>query len=216
MSGNVPATVSIYSSFHTFGLVVVYQWLPALGTGLLFFFLQWLAANLTAAFLRRVGMNRHYARCYAEIIRMLVIAMGIFYFLVALGFNPAEVLLPLGVVSLSVGYAAGPIFSNYFTGMTSNVFSVLKVGVAYEICGIKGVLLDVGWLTLTLQTNNVGRVTYVPNTTVLTSPVIRLSEQERNEIIIIKPQHSHQLIEDEPAFSENKFTPWNKSSLNNL
>lgn len=214
MSGNVPATVSIYGAFHTFGQAVVYQWLPALATGLFFFFLQWLLTNLVEAALRKLGVSRHYARSYAEVIRMLTIAAGIFYFLVALGFNPTEVLLPLGVVSLSLGYAAGPILSNYFTGITCYLFSQLHVGVAYEIAGVKGILVDIGRLQLVLVVNNIGRVVYIPNTTVLTSSVAVLSEQERNAINAVNASHSHQIKEEEPVFEQNKYTPWNINKIN--
>lgn len=206
MSGNVDPRLSVFQFFDKAGSAIVYQILPALGVIAITHILQWTFANVIAGICVRYGIAYHYAHNNAEIVRLITIAFGIFYTLIALGFDPTDVLLPLGVASLAFGYAAGPIFQNYFIGLIGSLFDFARIGLAFEVNGRRGILTHVGVLTFTLTNDSLGEEYLLPNSLFITpSAVAKLSQEEAHAIRTAPPDKTQQRESQHTIFAKNLY-----------
>jgi small conductance mechanosensitive channel len=101
------------------------------------------------------------------IIYIVAIAIGLKIFSV----NVNSIILSLGIVSLSIGFAGRDIISNFISGMFILLDKTIKVGEVIETDNVHGKIKKVGFRTTTLLTPNNSLIT-IPNSVFSSNPYI--------------------------------------------
>lgn len=117
--------------------------------------------------------------------RFLILLVGTFISLEIMGMSGffVKLLGSLGVAGIIAGVALKDIVSSMFSGMLVNIDNAFKVGDTVQIGNITGKVVEIGFLTTKLFTDD-GRKYYIPNQQIFNSPFINFSESQDRKVII--------------------------------
>lgn len=118
-----------------------------------------------------------------QIVRVVVIIIGMIAVLQRLGVQTTSIIAVLGAASLAVGLALQGTLSNVAAGVMLLLLRPYRVGDVVEIGGITGVVLKLDLFTTQLSAAGSNRV-FVPNSKVLGDMIVNLSGQSTRRIEI--------------------------------
>ena len=154
----------------------------ALATILLF---SWLRAHLRAAgeVLVLIGNNRHRFELIQErtipvfsmAIKILLVGVGIYVFMLIWGINPTAWLASAGVIGIAVGFAAKDTLANLFSGVSIIADAPYKIGDYIVLdTGERGEVTHLGMRSTRLLTRDDVEVT-IPNAVIANAKIINES-----------------------------------------
>ncbi|WOC53060.1 mechanosensitive ion channel protein MscS [Bergeyella porcorum] len=116
---------------------------------------------------------------------IIIILIGTFISLEIVGLSGffIKFIGSLGVAGIIAGVALKDIVSSMFSGMLVNIDNAFKVGDTVQIGNITGKVVEIGFLTTKLFTDD-GRKYYIPNQQIFNSPFINFSESQDRKVII--------------------------------
>jgi small conductance mechanosensitive channel len=104
---------------------------------------------------------------FKYIIYILAVTIGLRIF----GINVTSIILSLGIISLSIGFAGRDIISNFISGIFILLDKTIKVGKVVETGDVHGKIKKVGFRTTTLLTSDNSLIT-IPNSVFSSNPYI--------------------------------------------
>lgn len=117
--------------------------------------------------------------------RFLIILAGTFISLEIMGISGffIKFIGSLGVAGIIAGVALKDIVSSMFSGMLVSIDKAFKVGDSVQIGNITGKVVDIGFLTTKLFTDD-GKKYYIPNQQIFNAPFINFSESLSRKLIL--------------------------------
>ena len=94
-----------------------------------------------------------------------------FLILDVLGINIAGILVSIGIIGLSVGFAAKDIISNFMSGISIITDKTARVGEEIEVKGIKGIITEISFRKITVKTPD-NLIVSIPNALLNTNTYI--------------------------------------------
>ena len=161
--------------------------LPNLLISVLIVVVAWIAAkyvyNLVHRLILRAGGNRNVADLLGSIVRVVVIALGLFIALGILGLSQAvaSLLAGAGIVGLAVGFALQDPLANLFSGVMMSVKELYSPGDLVETNGFMGKIEGITLRTTLIRTLQ-GQEVVIPNKDVLQSALVNYTVTKRRRI----------------------------------
>ena len=149
------------------------------------FVARW-ASGVTRRVLGRMRAFRHDQTVLsfaAQVVRVVVIIIGLIAVLQRLGVQTTSIIAVLGAASLAVGLALQGTLSNVAAGVMLLVLRPYRVGEVIDLNGVAGTVKRLDLFTTTLSNADNHRIT-VPNAKVLSDVVINLTGQKTRRIEI--------------------------------
>jgi len=144
------------------------------------------ASGMTRRALGRMRGVRHdptVLNFASQVVRAIVLMVGLIAVLQRLGVQTTSILAVLGAASLAVGLALQGTLSNVAAGVMLLVLRPYRVGEVIDLNGVSGVVQRLDLFTTTLSNANNYRIT-VPNSKVLSDVIINLTGQGARRIEI--------------------------------
>lgn len=144
------------------------------------------ASGFTRRALSRVRGFRHDPTVLsfaAQVVRVIVLIIGLIAVLQRLGVQTTSILAVLGAASLAVGLALQGTLSNVAAGVMLLVLRPYRVGEVIDLNGVTGTVTRLDLFTTTLSNANNHKIT-VPNSQVLSDVIINLTGQKTRRIEI--------------------------------
>lgn len=156
----------IYSNVSGMIMAVIYFF---------FFCLVWFAlSRFLKLVYRRVDLNETAANFVQEIVKYFVLCIGALSVLGALGVNTASLLASLGVLGLTLGFAARDTLSNLIAGIFIFWDRPFITGDLVEIEGVYGKVQVITLRSTRIVTVD-GKMVAFPNTTIVNNKVVSYS-----------------------------------------
>jgi small conductance mechanosensitive channel len=146
-----------------------------------------LAAQAARRVLGRVRGFRHdptVLNFAAQVVRVLVMIIGLIAVLQRLGVQTTSIIAVLGAASLAVGLALQGTLSNVAAGMMLLVLRPYRVGDVIDLGGVSGTVQRLDLFTTQMSNANNHKIV-VPNSKVLSDVVINLTGQRTRRIEIL-------------------------------
>jgi len=123
-----------------------------------------------------------------DLIKYLIYIIAVISILKFTGIDISALVVSLGIVGISIGFAARDIISSFVSGLFLLADKTVKVGEVIEVGDIKGKVTKLGFRTTTLVTPDNSIVT-VPNSVLAKNPYIShtYSEEHRIDLNVIIP-----------------------------
>lgn len=144
------------------------------------------AAGVTRRVLSRVRAFRRDATVLSfatQVVRVLVLVIGMIAVLQRLGVQTASIIAVLGAASLAVGLALQGTLSNVAAGVMLLVLRPYRVGEVIDLGGVAGTVQRLDLFTTQLSNANNHKIV-IPNSRVLSDVVINLTGQKTRRIEI--------------------------------
>ena len=144
------------------------------------------AAAATRRFLGRLRATRHDKTVQGfvvQVVRIVVIIIGLVAVLQRLGVQTTSIIAVLGAASLAIGLAMQGALSNVAAGVLLLVLRPYKVGDVIEVAGQAGVVQRLD-LFVTQMSNANNHKIVVPNSQVLSDVILNLSGQKTRRVEI--------------------------------
>ena len=178
----------IYAELSTWIRTAV-RYLPNLAVAILilvvFTFLARLISRQVMRGFDRFSQNASLINLSGALIRVLIIAVGLFVALGVLGLDKAltSLLAGAGVIALAVGFAFQDLTANFISGTMIALARPVQVGDLVETNGFMGTVLDVKLRSIVLD-NGKGQTVEIPSKDVFQKPITNYSRlgQRRIEI----------------------------------
>ncbi len=153
-------------------------WLPSLFAAMLILFLFWLWFRLTNSTLRRVlvrtGFEPAFIHMLVNVYRFTLISIGIVMAASQLGINIGAALAGLGVLGLTIGFAAKDSLSNIMAGFLIFWDKPFHVGEWVTLADHYGCVAEITMRSTRVQTRD-NRWVIIPNATVIDQIMINHS-----------------------------------------
>lgn len=168
------------------------EFTPNLVVGLSVFFLfvsfsKFLSRLAVKVFQKLFPNSKHRETLFSLVglFRFLIILAGTFISLEIMGISGffMKFIGSLGVAGIIAGVALKDIVSSMFSGMLVSIDKSFKVGDSVQIGNISGRVVEIGFLTTKLFTDD-GRKYYIPNQQIFSSPFINFSESLSRRVTI--------------------------------
>ncbi|MEZ0483612.1 mechanosensitive ion channel family protein [Fibrella aquatica] len=132
---------------------------------------RWVCAGLT-----RVSSNQSLVALTSSVVRVIVIAVGVFMALGILGLDKTvtSLLAGAGVIALAVGFAFQDLTANFISGTMIALARPIQVGDTIETNGFTGKVLNVKVRSIMLD-NGQGQTVEIPSKDVFQKPIINHS-----------------------------------------
>jgi len=153
---------------------------------LLFFMLARMGRKISMRFYSRaIKSNADIARIIAAVIYFFLLLSGVFIALEILGLEKVltKLLAGAGIVGIVAGFAFKDIASNVFAGLLLNLQRPIKVGDWVRIDNNYGTVLEISWLTTTIETIP-GQEVFVPNQIIYSSTFTNFTTFNKRRIIL--------------------------------
>lgn len=124
-----------------------------------------------------------------DIIHYIIYIIGIIVVFDVFGIDLTSIFISIGIVGVSVGFAAKDIISNFMSGIFIISDKNIKVGDTLKIDNIKGEITKISFRTTIIKDDN-GVIITIPNSKLTTTPYLkyRKTEQKKISLNIILPQ----------------------------
>lgn len=157
-------------------------------------FIAMTAAVIGAAYIRRLvrlavlnwtDAQQDVAVFLAKLASWFVIVLGIVAALMIVGFQLGPLFLLLGVIAVVLFLSARNLVENLGAGILIQAENPIHIGDLVEIVGETGIVLNIANRTTVIDTYD-GRRVHLPNSNVLTSPIVNYTARHalRSEITI--------------------------------
>ncbi len=166
------------------------EFTPSLIVGLLLFFfflvtssyLSKLAVKLIHRFLPN---KQETIVSLVGFFRFLIVLMGTFIALEVMGLSGFlwKFIGSLGVAGVIAGVALKDLVSSIFSGMLVSIDKSFKVGDYITIANYSGTVMEIGFLTTKLITDD-GKKVYIPNQVIFSAPFFNISASPQRKIIL--------------------------------
>ncbi len=121
----------------------------------------------------------------ARLARWSVIVSGTLVALDQVDFDITGFLTGLGILGFTVGFALQDVARNFIAGLLLLIQRPFNIGERVELAGFKGTVLSISTRDTVVETLD-GEIVSLPNTNVLSNPIINYSQQaHRRRTIII-------------------------------
>ena len=141
------------------------------------------AGKLIRRMLERGGKDTSLTSLLSKVTQWSVIGLAATMALQQVGFNLTAFLTGLGVLGFTVGFALQDVSKNLMAGILLMLQEPLSVGEAVEANGFSGIVEEIGLRATALRTFD-GRLVFLPNADVYTSPIVNLSRTKARRIEI--------------------------------
>ncbi|MBC3786295.1 mechanosensitive ion channel family protein [Spirosoma utsteinense] len=178
----------IYTEVATWGRTAI-RYVPKLAVAILVLFLftflsRWFSRLVVRGF-DRFSDNHSVINLTGAVIRVLIMALGLFIALSILQLDKAvtSLLAGAGVIALAVGFAFQDLTANFISGTMIAIARPIRVGDVVETNGYTGKVLDIKLRSIVID-NGQGQTIEIPSKDVFQKPVINYSKtgQRRLEI----------------------------------
>ncbi len=153
-------------------------WLPSLLAAMLILFFFWLWFRLTHKALRRVlrraGLEEAFTSMLVSVYRFTILAVGVIMAASQLGINIGAALAGLGVLGLTIGFAAKDSLSNIMAGFLIFWDKPFHVGEWVTLADHYGKVAEITMRTTRVQTRD-NKWVIIPNATVIDQIMINHS-----------------------------------------
>jgi small conductance mechanosensitive channel len=163
------------------------RYLPELAVAIIIFvfftFLsRWLSRGMVQG-LRRVSDNESLVNLTGALIRVMVIALGLFVALGVLGLDKTvtSLLAGAGVIALAVGFAFQDLTANFISGTMIALARPIQVGDTIETNGYTGKVLDIKLRSIVMD-NGQGQTVEIPTKDVFQKPITNFSRIGKRRI----------------------------------
>jgi small conductance mechanosensitive channel len=173
------ATRLIYAELLSWSKAAV-RYLPKLAVAiillLIFTFLSRLISRWVSQGLHRVSHNYSLVNLTSAVVRVMVMALGLFIALGVLGLDKTvtSLLAGAGVIALAVGFAFQDLTTNFISGTMLAIARPLQVGDVVDTNGFSGKVLDVKLRSVVLD-NGQGQTVEIPSKDVFQKPITNYS-----------------------------------------
>lgn len=146
---------------------------------------RWISRWVRAV-LNRVSRNQSLASLTGSVVRVIVVAVGVFMALGILGLEKTvtSLLAGAGVIALAVGFAFQDLTANFISGTMIALARPIQVGDTIETNGFTGKVLYVRIRSVVLD-NGQGQTVEIPSKDVFQKPIINHSKNGLRRIEII-------------------------------
>lgn len=162
-------------------------WLPSLLAAMLILFLFWLWFRLTHATLRRLlhraGLEAAFIGMLVAVYRFTILAIGVIMAASQLGINIGAALAGLGVLGLTIGFAAKDSLSNIMAGFLIFWDKPFHVGEWVTLANYYGRVAEITMRTTRVQTRD-NKWVIIPNATVIDQIMINHSSHGETRLQI--------------------------------
>jgi small conductance mechanosensitive channel len=146
---------------------------PRLASGLVIFFLFWLAAHFSHKIIVKATHNASLNPVVLDLataaVKITLLAFGAVTALGTLGINVSALVASLGLTGFALGFALKDALSNMLAGVLILVYCTYKLNDKIAVGGFEGLVTKINLRYTTLQTANA--TVLIPNSTVFSSPV---------------------------------------------
>ncbi len=147
-----------------------------------------LAVVLRAALVRlidRGDADRHTGRLVGRFLSVLVVVVGVVYAVDLVGVRVGPLLGALGIGGIALAFAAQDILQNFVAGVLLQVRRPFRLGEQVRSGDYEGVVQDINLRTVVLTTYD-GTTVYLPNSQVLSAPIVNYTRTpiNRSEIAV--------------------------------
>jgi small-conductance mechanosensitive channel len=116
----------------------------------------WLLSRLLTPLLRRIILGRvnfgeAVENSIARGFRFMILFMGIYIAISSIGFDLAILLVPLGGLSVGIGFGAQDLAKNLIAGVITMSEQRVRTGQTIEIRGMRGVVKTIGLRSTTIR-----------------------------------------------------------------
>ncbi|KAB7731452.1 mechanosensitive ion channel [Rudanella paleaurantiibacter] len=165
------------------------RFLPEIGIALLVIllarFLSNVVSRLIASGLGRVSDNASLVGLLGTVVRILILAVGLFIALGILGLDKTvtSLLAGAGVIALAVGFAFQDLTANFISGSMIAIARPLQTGDTVETNGFTGRVVEVKLRSIVLD-NGQGQTIEIPSKDVFQKPITNLSRSGHRRLEI--------------------------------
>ncbi|GAB3794213.1 mechanosensitive ion channel family protein [Spirosoma humi] len=156
------------------------RFLPELAVAIIVFVLftflsRWVSQGMVGG-LRRVSANQSLVNLTGALVRVMVIAVGLFVALGVLGLDKTvtSLLAGAGVIALAVGFAFQDLTANFISGTMIALARPIQVGDTVETNGYTGKVLDIKLRSVVMD-NGQGQTVEIPSKDVFQKPITNFS-----------------------------------------
>ncbi len=139
------------------------------------------AGKLVRRMLERRDKDASLTSLLSKITQWSVIGLAVTMALQQVGFNLTAFLTGLGVLGFTVGFALQDVSKNLMAGILLMLQEPLSVGEAVEVNGFSGIVEEIGLRATALRTFD-GRLAFLPNADVYTSPIVNFSRTKARRL----------------------------------
>jgi small-conductance mechanosensitive channel len=170
-------------------LVDVVAFVPKLVVSLIIFVASLVLAGAAQRWARRFVAARtdhvETQQLLARLARWSVIVGGTLVALDQVDFDITGFLTGLGILGFTVGFALQDVARNFIAGVLLLIQRPFNIGERVELAGFKGTVLSISTRDTVVETLD-GEIVSLPNTSVLSNPIINYSQQaHRRRTLII-------------------------------
>lgn len=166
-------------------LTQLVSWLPSLFSALLILAAFWILYRITrpavSRILARAGLDPALARMIAKVYRFTLLIFGLLMAVNQLGINVGAALAGLGVVGLTIGFAAKDTLSNVISGFLIFWDKPFRVGDWLTVGDQYGKVAEITMRTTRLLTSN-NTAVIIPNEVAINQMMINHSAMDRIRI----------------------------------
>lgn len=156
------------------------RFVPELAVAIIVFVLftflsRWISQGMVRG-LRRVSDNQSLVNLTGALVRVMVIAVGLFVALGVLGLDKTvtSLLAGAGVIALAVGFAFQDLTANFISGTMIALARPIQVGDTVETNGYTGKVLDIKLRSVVMD-NGQGQTVEIPSKDVFQKPITNFS-----------------------------------------
>jgi small conductance mechanosensitive channel len=175
-----------FENFHL-SFSAFLDYLPALSGAILCFIATLFVSNWLSKLVSKYSLRRTKDSLIANFIGKLIWAI-MFIFgtvltlgILGLGTISNKILAGAGITTFVVGFALKDIGENFLSGLILAFSRPYKIGSLIECNGVKGVVKDMTLRQTTVESEN-GKIVLVPNSTIITNPLIKYSVHDDNDL----------------------------------
>ncbi len=133
----------------------------------------------------RGDADRHTGRLVGRFLSVLVVVVGVVYAVDLVGVRVGPLLGALGIGGIALAFAAQDILQNFVAGLLLQVRRPFRLGEQVRSGDFEGAVQDINLRTVVLTTYD-GTTVYLPNSQVLSAPIINYTRTplNRSEITV--------------------------------
>ena len=148
-------------------------------------FLAWLVARYASRFASHIVVEKIDApeavgKASARVVRTTAIFAGLYLALTSIGFDLAILLVPLGGLSVGIGFGMQDVAKNLIAGVITLTERRVRKGQRIEIRGMQGVIEGIGLRSTTMVLED-GTKVMLANGDFMSQPVKILAEPEESQ-----------------------------------
>lgn len=159
--------------------------LPSLIAAIVIFLITLYLASLFSRAVRR-AMDRRNASAQAKNLMVKIsywsaLILGTIAALQQVGFNLTAFLTGLGIIGFTIGFALQDVSKNFISGLLLLIQQPFSIGDSIEVNGFGGTVVQIDLRATEMHTFD-GRVVFIPNADIFTSPITNFSRASRRRL----------------------------------